>query len=424
MLDKVGLPNIGVAIILFTIIVNVFMLPLTYKQQKFSKLSMKMQPELKAIQKKYEGKKDQNSVMAMNQETQGVYAKYGVSPTGSCLYLLIQMPILFALYRVIYAIPAYVNKIGNVFHILAQKIIETDSAAYLQSSELNSVKSALAMYSKNISQNLENGVVDVLNRLSTSDLHAIADHYDLGELTYDGNLIISKLASDGSMIQKGLIDTYNSFLGLSISNQPWDIMKDSFENGSYAVMILAILIPVLSGFTQWLSVKLAPQANQNSGTGDAQADSMAQSMKTMNVMMPAFSVWIGFTLPAGLGIYWIANAVVRIIIQIVMNKKIDAIDFDELIAKNKVKSKKKLEKLQQAQERMNAYANVNTKSIQSKAAYKNPVSNVDDSSTSSASSSKSTASAGTSGSGNGGSGRSMLDKANMVKEFNERNNKK
>ena len=79
-LDLVGIPNIGLSIIFFTIFVNVCMLPLTYKQQKFSKLSMKMQPEIKAIQKKYEGKKDQNSAMAQNNEIQAVYAKYGTVP--------------------------------------------------------------------------------------------------------------------------------------------------------------------------------------------------------------------------------------------------------------------------------------------------------------------------------------------------------
>ena len=108
-LDLIGLPNIGLSIILFTIVVNLLMMPLTIKQQKFSKLSAKMNPEIQAIQKKYKDKKDQDSVMAQNQEIQMVYAKYGVSPSGSCVQLLIQMPILFALYRVIAAMPAYVT---------------------------------------------------------------------------------------------------------------------------------------------------------------------------------------------------------------------------------------------------------------------------------------------------------------------------
>ncbi len=97
-LDKIGIPNIGLSIILFTVVMYMLLLPLTVKQQKFSKLSAKMNPELQAIQAKYKNKKDNDSMMVMNQETQEVYAKYGVSPTGSCVQLVIQMPILFALY--------------------------------------------------------------------------------------------------------------------------------------------------------------------------------------------------------------------------------------------------------------------------------------------------------------------------------------
>ena len=66
-------------------------------------------------------------MLALNQETKAVYAKYGVSPSGSCLQLLIQMPILFALYRVIYAMPAYVTKIGEAFGVLADKIMQASN---------------------------------------------------------------------------------------------------------------------------------------------------------------------------------------------------------------------------------------------------------------------------------------------------------
>ena len=93
---------IAIAIMLFTIIIYMALLPLTYKQQKFSMLQRKMQPEMQAIQKKYKGKTDQASMQAMQEETSALYDKYGVSPMGSCIQLLIQMPILFALYRVFY----------------------------------------------------------------------------------------------------------------------------------------------------------------------------------------------------------------------------------------------------------------------------------------------------------------------------------
>ena len=411
-LNQIGIPNIGLAIILFTIFVNVCMIPLTYKQQKFSKLSMKMNPEIKAIQKKYDGKKDQDSMMKMNAETQAVYAKYGVSPTGSCGYLLIQMPILFALYRVIYQIPAYVTRIGNTFRVLAEQIVSTDNGAFITENpeSLSSVTSAIQMYSKNLKEgNLENGIIDVLNRISSADMSVISEHYGLSDLTFEGSRILSSLDANGNILDKGLIDVYNNFLGINIRNTPWYIVKESFASHAYLIMIMAFLIPLLSGFTQWLSVKLAP--NQAQPTGDnSQADSMAQSMKTMNVMMPLMSVWFCFTFPAGMGIYWIANAVVRIILQIFMNKRIDKIDFNELIAQNSEKSKKKLEKIQATQAQMQNYANLNTRNIQSKAAYVNKEASGDDSSDSN------------SQPANYAPG-SLASKANLVSEFNKRNSK-
>ena len=88
LLDKIGIPNIGLAIIIFTIVIYLCLLPLTIKQQKFSKMSAIMNPELTAIQNKYKGKNDQDSMMKMQEETKAVYAKYGVSPSGSCLQLV------------------------------------------------------------------------------------------------------------------------------------------------------------------------------------------------------------------------------------------------------------------------------------------------------------------------------------------------
>ena len=117
-LDKIGIQDIGLTIIILTMIIYLCMLPLTIKQQKFSKLSQKMQPELNAINKKYQGKKDQASMMAMQEETQAVYEKYGVSMMGSCVQMLIQMPLLFALYRVFLNVPAYVSGVKNNFSTL------------------------------------------------------------------------------------------------------------------------------------------------------------------------------------------------------------------------------------------------------------------------------------------------------------------
>lgn len=405
-IDKIGLPNVGLAIILFTIVVNLLMMPLTIKQQKFSKLSAKMNPEIQAIQAKYKNKKDQDSVMAQNQEIQAVYAKYGVSSTGSCVQLLIQMPILLALYRVIYAMPAYVTKIGNTFRVLADKIISVDNGSFLQNSGIDSIANTVAAYGRSMTDgNLSNGIIDVLNKLSSADLATVAQHYDLTGLTYEGQLILS------SDTARGLIDTYNNFLGLNIGDSPLALIRTAWAAGAVGIVIGALLIPILSAVTQWINVKLMPQ--QSTG-GNDQASSMVQSMKVMNMLMPIVSAWFCFTLPAGMGLYWVAGSVVRSIQQVVINKHIDKMDFDDIIKKNSAKSAKKLEKMQEAQKKMNAYANMNTRSMQNKANVKSSMTEDEKEDAMKKAVDYNT--------GSNAKPGSMMSKANKVREYNERNN--
>ncbi len=417
LLDLIGIPNVGLSIILFTIVIYLLMMPLTIKQQKFSKLSAKMNPELQAIQAKYKNKKDNDSMMAMNAETQAVYAKYGVSPSGSCVQLLIQMPILFALYRVIYSMPAYVTKIGETFRVLSEKIISLDKGEFLQSSELTSVVSAIRMYGNNIEKNLSNGIIDVLNKLSTSDMNVISEHYNLSQLTYDGELILS------SDTTRGLIDTYNNFLGINIGNSPSYMVSQGWNSPDgiqWLLIIAALIIPVLSAVTQWINTKLMPQADTSNQSD--QQNSMAQSMKMMNTMMPLMSAFFCFTLPAGMGLYWIAGSVVRSIQQVVINKHIDKMDIDELIKKNEDKRIKKLEKAGIDPKSLNKNATLSTKNVNpyrnsssmSSKAKVNPMTQEekDEAMRKSTEYYNKNAKPG-----------SLASKANMVKQYNEKNNK-
>lgn len=353
LLNKMGIPNVGLAIILFTIVIYGCMTPLTVKQQKFSKLSAKMNPELQAIQKKYKNKKDNDSMMAMNEETKAVYDKYGVSPTGSCLQLLIQMPILFALYRVIYSMPAYVNQIKDAFFPLVDKLIaQAGSAELIQGFKTSS------MYAKQFTNEaflngttsyVQNTYIDCLNKASSADWQSIADQFP--SLASDVTNTVAKLSE------------YNNFLGLNISDSPSFIIKNAFTTGAYGMLIAAIMIPVLAALTQWLNVKLMPQPESNTNCG--QQDSVAASMKTMNMMMPLMSAIFCFTLPAGMGIYWVAGAVVRSVQQILINKHIDKMDMDSIIKKNMEKREKKLEKMGVAGKQLNNYASMNTKRMNS-----------------------------------------------------------
>ena len=425
-LDLIGIPNIGLSIILFTIVIYLLLMPLTIKQQKFSKLSAKMNPELQAIQAKYKNKKDNDSMMAMNEETKEVYAKYGVSPSGSCVQLLIQMPILFALYRVIYAMPAYVHKIGDTFRVLADKIISTDNGAFLQNSGVETISKAVSMYGKSMTEgDMQNGIVDVLNMLSSTDMKIIADQYHLADLQFNGEYILSQLGTNGEVITRGLIDRYNNFLGINISNSPSFMVSEAWnaEGGIQWLMIIAALaIPLLSALTQWINTKLMPQANSNNDKNKTdQQNSMEQSMKMMNTMMPIMSAFFCYTLPAGMGLYWIAGYVVRSIQQVVINRHIDKMDIDEVIKKNIEKRNKKLEKAGIDPKTLNRNANMNTRNVNAgnkpSMASKAKVGNMTQEEKNEAMKKS------TEYYNQNAKPGSLAAKANMVKQYNEKNNK-
>ena len=116
LLSKIGIENIGLCIIIFTVVVYTLMLPMTVKQQKFTRLSAVMNPEIQAVQKKYQGKQDQASMMKMQEEQKLIYEKYGTSPTSGCLGSLIQLPFLFALWPVVQNVPAYVNGLKEAYN--------------------------------------------------------------------------------------------------------------------------------------------------------------------------------------------------------------------------------------------------------------------------------------------------------------------
>ena len=361
LLDKLDIPNTGLSIILFTIIIYTAMIPLTIKQQKFSKLSAKMSPELQAIQSKYKGKSDQASMERMQQETQLVYAKYGVNPSGSCLQLLIQMPILFALYRVIYSMPAYVGKIKDAFLPLVNELVNKEgSIELLQSfSSYNYYKKQFAnelFGATTIESGLEytkNTFIDVLNRASTTEWASIVEKFpDLASKVNDTT---------------ALLDRYNNFLGLNIANTPSYVfstqMHAASDERNIMMMVGALMIPLLSALTQWINTKLMPKQETNNNDEE---NVMVSSMKTMNSIMPLMSAFLCYTLPIGMGIYWISGSVIRSIIQIVVNKQIDKIDIDEMIKKNIEKNNERRQKMGLPAQTINTNATINTKNVDRK----------------------------------------------------------
>ena len=337
--SAIGIENIGLCIILFTIVVYLLMTPLTIQQQKFSRLSAKMNPELQAIQKKYKGKNNDQAVMAkMNEETQAVYAKYGVNPMGSCLQLAIQMPVLFALYRVIWNIPAYVDKVKSAYLPLVEGLMKAKGAE----SYLTETAKSLTVKFPEMTQLT---TIDVLYKFKPANWTALAEKFpDLGNTITE---------------TKTKIDHMNSFLGLNIADSPMNIIKNAFSDHAWLLLIGAVLVPVLAAATQWLNAKLMTNAT-DSGNG---SDNMANTMKTMNTMMPLMSAFFCLTLPVGLGIYWIAGAVIRSIQQVVINKRIDRIDLDDLVKQNMDKMNKKREKQGLPPQKMTNNASIKTKNL-------------------------------------------------------------
>ena len=317
-LVAINIPNIGLAIILFTIVIYMLMLPLTYRQQKFSRMTPLMNPELNAIREKYKGKQDQVSMQRMNEETQMVYAKYGVNPAGSCVQLAIQMLILFPLYRVIMNIPAYVSQVKDVFTSLAGQLYTTAGAEeYLK-------EIATGIQATTINKSFtENTIIDTLYKFRPATWTGLAEKFpDLSD-------VIAKTQKT--------IGGMNNFLGLDIANTPMNIIR---EHASVWLVIAAILVPVLAALSQWISVKLS-MAGSSQPEGN---DQKAGTMKTMNNVMPLMSAFFCLTLPVGMGIYWIMSAVVRTVQTWFINKRLEKVDMTELLKKNMEKNKKKMEK--------------------------------------------------------------------------------
>ena len=307
-----GVFNVGLCIILFTIVMKTLMIPLTIKQQKTTKLMSVMNPEIQAIQKKYKGKSDQESMQRQNVEIQAVYEKYGTSMTGGCLPLLIQLPILLALYRVIYNIPAYVPSVRVYFdNVVTPLMGQADYAQKLQ--EITNIATACGGKLDKFDFTNANRLVDMLYKFSTSQW---------GELQALFPAISDVIGQNAAVVER-----MNTFLGLNMAEAPgW-------------VPSFAWIIPVLAAVSQWFSTKLM-SGNQPSTSADAE-NPMAQSMKTMTTTMPLFSAFICITMPAGLGIYWIATSVVTIIQQLIVNAYMDKVNIDDMIAKNLEKVNKK-----------------------------------------------------------------------------------
>ena len=399
-----NIQNVALTIIVFTIVIYLCLLPLTYKQQKFSKMSQIMNPEIQAIQKKYKNRRDQASVQAMNEETQAVYRKYGVSPSGSCIFMVIQLPILFALYRVIYNVPGYITRVKETFDGVVTGIMATDGYQNVMNGFLEKVSNKNSVF-RGVTLNFADGATAAHNSIVDVLYKCTSENWTLLQDTFSN-------FSDVIANTQQAVEHFNNFLGVSIVYSPKAVIGTGFRDGHALFVIIGILIPVISTLSQFLNIRLMPQA----GAG-GQQEAMAGQMKMMNYMMPLYSFFIVYFLPIGVGIYWIAGSLIRSLQQYLFNRHFDRMDMEKFLkeneAKAKAKMKKKIEKKGVAGDTISNAAKISTRNINAPKR------------TTMASKA---ASVSKSASPNAGKNKkykegSLASKANMVTDFNEKNTK-
>jgi YidC/Oxa1 family membrane protein insertase len=394
MLDAIGLGNIALAIILFTIIVKICMLPLTLKQSKMTKLNSVIQPEIKAIQEKYKGKTgDPNAAAKMQEETKAVYEKYGTSMMGGCWQLIIQFPILMALYRVFQRIPIYItelkqpfiNFLGNGSDI--KGIMDTEGFAEYMSENFVSTSSRIT----SDWTNLDDTIV-AINSFTADQWNTLKEHFAAyADIITENQHLIS--------------DMNTTLFGINVSQVP-----------TFGLNV-SILIPILAGLSQYISVKITQGKQEIDDENPA-----AASMKMMTIFMPIMSAFIAFSVPAGLGLYWIATAVITTIIQLIVNRYYDKLGVDAIVAKNVEKRNKKRAKKGLPAEQISKNATASTKNISSADKNKDRIEKLQamkDANDQKVKDIKE--SAGMTGSAKKGS---LADKANMVARYNEQNKNK
>ncbi len=332
---SVGVVNIGVAIIIFTLFARLLMFPMMLQQSKSSKIMAYIQPELSKIQKKYKGKKDQESLIAQQRETREIQSKYGVSMSTGCITALIQLPIFLAVYRIISNIPAYVTKIYDLYDKIASPIMNSETAKTALTSFVQDSNNSGMFARITLDYSDKNTVIDVLAKF-TGDAW---DKFSALLTSADAN-VINAISTTAPEIN----ERYN-FFGINLTSIPG------------LALTTALIIPILSFVFQFLSLKVSPTSTPTA-TGDATADATMKSMKTMMYVMPVMSFFVTVSVPSGIGLYWAMGSLVSVLTTLLINLYFKHADMDAILKKSMEKAEIKrakhpdrksfLEKMQEA----------------------------------------------------------------------------
>ena len=302
--NGMGIESIALSIVVFTVIIRLLLFPFNLKTTRSSKIQQFLRPEFNKITKKYKGKKDQESMLAQQQETRELQEKYGIKMTQGCITSLIQFPVFIGLYNVIQNIPAYVPKVKALYEPIAQAIMKTDNgykimSDFIDGNKIPRLTTKLVEFATSTDaasgKGLEslNSVIDVLYRCNESLLGKVAS-------AFSSNPEVANLIAQNS----DQINRVNRFIfGINLSEAPG--LK----------LTPALLIPIASFICQLLSMIVMPMNE----TGDPQQDAQMKSMRRSMYFMPVMSFIITVSAPAGLGIYWAVSAFVGFLITVFTN---------------------------------------------------------------------------------------------------------
>ncbi|MBO4400012.1 MAG: YidC/Oxa1 family membrane protein insertase [Lachnospiraceae bacterium] len=369
LVEWMGIPNIAVCIILFTIVIKMLMLPLTIKQQKTAKVSARMQPEIQAIQEKYRGvdRSDRNAMMRMTEEQQAVYRKYGTSPFGGCLPLILMFIIIFALYRVIYAIPAYVPQVKDLYKPVSSavmkelgesELVDGKSEILLTEDATAALKEFLTVESLSVRSSStrkasrwnEDQLIDALSVFSTTAW----EDFLSGKVMYTEDKYNETQVENGKCKKWNELCRTSAFLNaVSAKDEAKeDILRINSVFGKYSVLdppgwklTPMLLIPILAAVLQYLQTKLSMSVQKSGDNNKKNENNMAGSMEGMMKIMPVVSGVFCVFFPIGVGIYWVMNSAVSILQQAAINKRLDKLSIDDIVAANEAKEAERVKKL-------------------------------------------------------------------------------
>ncbi len=302
--------NYGFAIILFTVFIKLALFPLDLKQRRSMAKTQKIQPLLMEVQKKYANDKDK-----LNQETMKLYQKYGINPASGCLPMLIQLPIILALYWVIKKPIFYMMGVSasDVWRIA--EAFNTWAAA-----NADKIPEAITLpitYQKGMGNTNSFGMYEI----------------QISQMLYRYPEILNHpaITSWGKTIEP----INFSFLGMDLSEVPslnafFGIFMGKFSGITPSIAMLWI-IPILSGLSSWLTSKItSPSAAgtkpkkgvvlSEAEKAQMKSNNTSDTMRTMTMIMPIFSAWFAFTLPAAVGLYWIVSNIIQIVNHFLVKK--------------------------------------------------------------------------------------------------------